>query len=352
MKKYYDYAASTPVSTEVFKAMLPWQSDSFANPSAAHIEAEKASNAIKQVREIIADAIGAMPSEVVFTSGASESNNLAIKGLAFKRLEEKGHLITSSIEHKCVLNTCGFLESIGFDVTYLTPNVSGLISAQQVQEAIRPNTFLITVHHVNNELGTVQPIEEIGNVAFEHGIPFHTDAAQSFCKLDIDVDDMNIDMLSLSGHKIYGPKGIGALYIRDARDSELVPIIHGGGQELGLRGGTSPTPLIVGLGAAVEHFPGSASEQQKTFEQEIHQYHFSRNGGDNVLSSTWNITFSDDDEVKRFAKEQAWLVSQGSACNAMSNTPSHVLSAIGLSEDESRRTYRISLPPYSISSNE
>ncbi|USD42150.1 cysteine desulfurase [Vibrio sp. SCSIO 43135] len=352
MEKYYDYAASTPVSTEVFKAMLPWQSESFANPSAAHSEAVAASKAIQHAREIIADKIGALPSEIIFTSGASEANNFALKGTAFQHLEEKGHIITSSIEHKCVLNTCNFLESIGFEVSYIKPNTDGVITAAEVRAAIKDNTLLISIHHVNNELGTVQPIEEIGNVAFEHDIPFHTDAAQSFCKLDIDVDDMNIDMLSLSGHKIYGPKGIGALYVRDARDSKLVPIIHGGGQELGLRGGTSPMPLIVGLEAAVEHFPGRISEQQKAFEQEIQQYQFSRNGGDNVLSSTWNITFSDDDEVKRFTKEQAWLISQGSACNAMSNTPSHVLSAIGLSEEESRRTYRISLPPYSISSNE
>nr|6M4J_A Chain A, SspA complex protein [Vibrio cyclitrophicus]6M4J_B Chain B, SspA complex protein [Vibrio cyclitrophicus] len=348
MTKYFDYAASTPVAKGVLESMKPWQSDSFANPSAAHIEAEKALNAIKQAREIIADTLGAMPSEIVFTCGASESNNLAIKGLAFKRLEEKGHLITSSIEHKCVLNTCGFLESIGFDVTYLTPKASGLISAQQVEEAIRPNTFLITIHHVNNELGTVQPIEDIGNVAFEHDIPFHTDAAQSFCKLDIDVDDMNIDMLSLSGHKVYGPKGIGALYVRDARNSELVPLIHGGGQELGLRGGTSPTPLIVGLGVAVEHFPSEASAQQTEFEKIINEYSFSRNSGDNALSTTWNVTFENDDEVKRFTSERNWLISQGSASNAMSNTPSHVLTAIGLSEAEARRTYRISLPPYKV----
>ncbi|ELH4834287.1 cysteine desulfurase [Vibrio harveyi] len=348
MTKYFDYAASTPVARAVLESMKPWQSDSFANPSAAHAEAGKASNAIQQAREIIADTLGAMPSEIIFTSGASESNNLAIKGLAFKRLEEKGHLITSSIEHKCVLNTCGFLESIGFDVTYLTPNALGLISAQQVEEAIRPNTFLITIHHVNNELGTVQPIEEIGNVAFEHDIPFHTDAAQSFCKLDIDVDDMNIDMLSLSGHKIYGPKGIGALYIRDARDTEVVPLIHGGGQELGLRGGTSPTPLIVGLGAAVENFPTEKSKQHEEFYQAIQNYEFTRNAGSNSLDTTWNITFSSDDEVKKFFSKYEWLVSQGSACNAMTNTPSHVLTEIGLDENQARRTYRISLPPYKV----
>ncbi|MET2946696.1 cysteine desulfurase family protein [Vibrio owensii] len=346
--KYMDYAASTPVSSTVSEAMGIWQTECYANPSAMHYEAEKASNAIKQAREIIAEQIGAMPSEIIFTSGASESNNLAIKGVAFKHLSDKGHLITSSIEHKCILNTCAYLQELGFEVTYLQPNADGIISAKQVEDAIRPDTLLISVHHVNNELGTIQPIEEIGEVAFDNDIPFHTDAAQSFCKVDIDVDDMNIDMLSLSGHKIYGPKGIGVLYVRDARESELIPLIHGGGQELGLRGGTSPTPLIVGLGAAVEHFPSEASDQQVEFEDTISRYCFSRNGGDNVLPTTWNITFESDDEVKLFTKERDWLISQGSACNAMSNTPSHVLSAIGLSEEEARRTYRISLPPYKV----
>ena len=346
---YYDYAASTPVSSYVIEAMLPWQIEHFSNPSAAHIEAEISAKVIQSVREVIASKIGAMPSEIIFTSGASESNNLAIKGLAFKYLKEKGHLITSSIEHKCILNTCVFLEKLGFDVTYLEPDDHGVISPAQVKEAIRPSTLLISIHHVNNELGITQPIEDIGKIAFDHDIPFHIDAAQSFCKLDIDVDDMNIDMLSLSGHKIYGPKGIGALYIRDARDSEIVPLIHGGGQELGLRGGTSPTPLIVGLGSAVEHFPEEVSEQQNLFEQVIKGYNFVRNGCSSTLPTIWNITFNSDDEVKRFTLEQNWLISQGSACNAMSNTPSHVLNAIGLSEEQARRTYRISLPPYKCS---
>jgi len=348
MKKYYDYAASTPVSAEVFKAMLPWQSESFANPSAAHSEAAAASKAIQRAREIIADKIGALPSEIIFTSGASEANNCALKGIAFQYLEAKGHIITSSIEHKCILNTSSFLESIGFEVSYIKPNEDGVITAAEVGAAIKDNTLVISIHHVNNELGTVQPIEEIGNLAFEHDIPFHTDAAQSFCKLDIDVDDMNIDMLSLSGHKIYGPKGIGALYIRDARDAEVVPLIHGGGQELGLRGGTSPTPLIVGLGAAVENFPTEKSKQHEEFYQAIQNYEFTRNAASNSLDTTWNITFSSDDEVKKFFSKYEWLVSQGSACNAMTNTPSHVLTEIGLDENQARRTYRISLPPYKV----
>ncbi|GEA59857.1 cysteine desulfurase family protein [Vibrio comitans] len=346
MSKYYDYAASTPVSDEVLAAMKPWEQQSFANPSASHHAAVDATKAIQRAREKIADEIGAMPSEILFTSGASESNNLAIKGIAFKHLDEKGHIITSSIEHKCILNTCSFLETLGFEVTYIAPDSNGVIDSTSVMNAVKDNTILISIHHINNELGTMQPIGEYGAIAFNNNIPFHTDAAQSFCKAEIDVDDMDIDMLSLSGHKIYGPKGIGALYIRDARDSDIVPLIHGGGQELGLRGGTSPTPLIVGLGCAVEAFPEDKSLQHRDFDGLIAEFDFKRNGGERLLSTTWNITFSSDAEVKRFFSKHEWLVSQGSACNAMTNTPSHVLTAIGLDESQARRTYRISLPPY------
>ncbi|PSU20070.1 cysteine desulfurase family protein [Photobacterium kishitanii] len=346
MTLYLDYAASTPVSTVVLDEMNLWQKEHFANPSADHIEGSYSTRAIQNAREIIAKKIGAMPSEIVFTSGASEANNMALKGIAFKYLNEKCHIITSLIEHKCILNTCDFLEKIGFEITYISPNEHGEISPDKVKKSIRENTKLISIHHVNNELGVIQRISEIGAIAFEYGILFHTDAAQSFCKLNIDVDDMDIDLLSLSGHKIYGPKGIGALYIRDARNSEIVPLIHGGGQELGLRGGTSPTPLIVGLGSAVEHFPEEVSEQQNLFEQVIKDYNFVRNGSSSTLPTIWNITFNSDDEIKRFILEKNWLISQGSACNAMSNTPSHVLNAIGLSDELARRTFRISLPPF------
>ncbi|GAD88821.1 cysteine desulfurase [Vibrio halioticoli NBRC 102217] len=346
MNNYFDYAASTPVSTPVLKAIEFWSNDNFANPSASHKDGVNASKAIQKTREVIANKLGAMPSEIIFTSGASESNNLAIKGVAFQHLESKGHIITSSIEHKCILNTCSYLEKLGFEVTYLQPTSDGIIKPDSLYAAIQNNTILITIHHINNELGTIQTIEEFGAIAFDNNIPFHTDAAQSFCKVDIDVDDMDIDMLSLSGHKIYGPKGVGALYVRDARNSGLVPLIHGGGQENGLRGGTSPTPLIIGLGAAVNHFPKTKSEQHQEFERIIRNYSVVRNGGNSLLDTTWNITFDSDSEVNKFFSEHPWLVSQGSACNAMSNTPSHVLTAIGLNESEARRTYRISLPPY------
>ncbi|WP_318367286.1 cysteine desulfurase family protein [Enterobacter sp.] len=349
MNNYYDYAASTPISPRVLEAMGPWETENFANASSAHQAGRLSSQAIQQARELIADKIGSLPSEIIFTSGASEANNLALKGVAFKHLNTQGHIITSAIEHKCILNTCAFLESIGFEVTYLHPDRRGCISPSSLAAEIRKNTILISIHHVNNELGTIQPIKDFGAIAFEHNIPFHTDAAQSFCKCDINVDDMDIDMLSLSGHKIYGPKGIGALYVRNARNSELVPLIHGGGQEAGLRGGTSPTPLIVGLAAAVECYPTQASPIEKQFLDLMVQYDFLRNGSEAVVPTIWSVTFPSDEEVKRFTNDCPWFISQGSACNALSNVASHVLTAMGMSEQVARRTYRISLPPYKTS---
>ncbi|KAB7653193.1 MAG: cysteine desulfurase family protein [Shewanella sp.] len=348
MKEYYDYAASTPVSQQVLKAMRYWEIGNYANASSAHHAGRASFIAIQKARELIAEKIGALASEIIFTSGASESNNMALKGIAFHHLDTKGHIITSSIEHKCILNTCAFLESIGFDVTYLEPDSKGQISPDSLLAAIRSNTIIISIHHVNNELGTIQPIKEFGEIAFEHNILFHTDAAQSFCKCHIDVDEMDIDMLSLSGHKIYGPKGIGALYVRNARESKLVPLIHGGGQETGLRGGTSPTPLIIGLATAIEHYPTGENHAEQQFITDIKQFNYHRNGGDLVVPTIWNVTFNTDNEVKQFTSRYPWLISQGSACNALSNVASHVLKAIGMSEESARRTFRISLPPYRI----
>ncbi len=345
---YYDYAASTPVSDDVLKDMQPWLNEYFGNPSSSHFEGERARRAINTARQIIADKIGALPSEIVFTSGASEANNLALKGVAFQRLEQKGHIITSAIEHKCVLNTCAYLETIGFNVTYIMPDKTGIISSEKVKAAIQNDTFLISIHHVNNEIGTIQPIGEFGAIAFEHNILFHTDSAQGFCKCGIDVDDMDIDMLSISGHKIYGPKGIGALYVRDVRNSGLVPQIHGGGQEEGMRGGTSPTALIIGLASAVEHFPVTGMSTVSALNGVLSQYKFFKNSGSKSVPTIFSITFENDKERNRFFSENEWLISQGSACNAISNFASHVLIAIGLTEEQARRTYRISLPPFSL----
>lgn len=347
MSRYYDFAASTPVSPAVTHAMSPWLNEYFSNSMASHVSGLKAFEAVETARRVIADKIGALSSEIVFTSGASESNNFALKGVAFANLEKKGHIITSAIEHKCILNTCAFLERLGFHVTYLLPDQQGVIQPEVLAAAIRDETIMISIHHVNNEIGTVQPIAELGGIAFERGIQFHTDAAQSFCKCRINVDDMNIDMLSLSGHKIYGPKGIGALYIRDARNIDIVPLIHGGGQENGLRGGTHPTQLIVGLATAVEHFPKSPVIEKKTVLDQLSKYGCRVNADGKSVPNIISVTFFDDEQRQLFFAENHWLVSQGSACNSTTNRPSHVLTAIGFNEREARLTYRISLPPYS-----
>ena len=351
MNNYFDYAASTPVSNAVKVAMQPWQDENFANPSSAHIDGESASKAIQEAREIIADKIGAMPSEIIFTSGASESNNLAIKGIAFQHLESKGHIITSSIEHKCVLSTCAFLEAIGFEVSYIEPNEHGLVDISAVEQSLKPNTLLISIHHVNNELGIVQPIEEIGELAFEHGIPFHTDAAQSFCKFDIDVDDMNIEMLSLSGHKIYGPKGIGALYVR--KDTPILPLFDGGGQEKGLRSGTLSPALCVGLGKAcdiakvdmtrdLEHVSSLSKKMLDKISSELNNFIF--NGSrDQRYPGNINFSFSGVKSDLLVADLKDIAISTGSACSSAKHKPSYVLHEIGLSKEDIGSSIRIGI---------
>lgn len=347
MSNYFDYAASTPISIEVENSMSSCLHDDFANSMASHNKGVAVFKIIEDARKVIANKIGSMPSEIIFTSGASESNNLAIKGIAFSSLEKKGHIITSAIEHKCILNTCAFLERLGFVVTYLAPDEQGVIQPSALAAAMCDETLLVSVHHVNNEIGTIQPIAELGALALERGISFHTDAAQSFCKAEINVDDMNVDMLSLSGHKIYGPKGIGALYIRDARNVNIVPLIHGGGQENGLRGGTHPTQLIVGLAAAVEHFPTSPIITRFSVLERLSKYGCRINAAVNTAPNIISVTFNDEVQRQIFFADNPWLVSQGSACNSTTNRPSHVLTAIGFNESEARLTYRISLPPYS-----
>ncbi len=254
---YLDTAASYPILPEVKIALSDAFEIFYANSASSHLLGEQVSNEINKVREQLADQIGAYPSEVIFTSGATESNNIAFKSLLLGKEipEDKKHIVTTQIEHKCVFAICDYLKSIGYEITYVKPNKDGIIEADAVSNAIRPDTALVSVMHVNNELGTINPIAEIGRVCFDAEILFHSDAAQSFKKVDIDVDDLNVDIMSFSAHKIGGPKGIGAIYIRDLRKRHLMPVIHGAGQEDGLRGGTVAAPLIAGFGKAVEVFP-------------------------------------------------------------------------------------------------
>jgi cysteine desulfurase len=248
---YLDYQATTPCDPRVVEKMLPFFTEVFGNPhSRNHPHGWLAEDAVEKSRAQVASLIGADPREIIFTSGATESNNLALKGVSGFYRDKKDHIITCVTEHKCVLDSCRHLEQEGFAVTYLPVQTSGLIDLDQLRQAIRPETVLVSIMAVNNEIGVIQPLAEIGKICREAGVFFHTDAAQAAGKIPLDVEVMNIDLMSISGHKVYGPKGVGALYVRRKPRVRLQAIINGGGQERGMRSGTLPTPLCVGLGEA------------------------------------------------------------------------------------------------------
>lgn len=243
--------ATTPVDPRVLDAMLPFFTVQFGNPhSRTHFYGWESEEAVEIARQHIADLIGADKKEIIFTSGATESNNMALKGVARFYKANKKHIITTQTEHKCVLDSCRVLQEEGFEVTYLPVNTEGLVDLEQLEKAIRPDTAIVSIMTVNNEIGVIQPVEEIGAICRRHKVFFHTDAAQAVGKIPLDVNKMNIDLMSISGHKVYGPKGIGAIYVRRRPRVRLEPLISGGGQERGLRSGTVPTPLVVGLGEA------------------------------------------------------------------------------------------------------
>ncbi|MBG22135.1 MAG: aminotransferase [Idiomarinaceae bacterium] len=349
---YLDSLASFPLLPEVYDAMCESLKADYANPSASHSLGTKAQDKIEQVRAQIADRLEAFPSEIVFTSGATESNNLILKAHAERALTQGRvpHIITSKIEHKCILAICSYLESKGCEVTYLSPNERGIVSLDSLREAIKENTILVSLMHVNNELGTINPIRDYGKICFENNIPFHTDAAQSFLKTPLNVEDDFIDALSLSAHKIGGPKGIGVAYIRDLRNQDIHPTIHGAGQEFGIRGGTLATPLIVGLGAAASTFGNRYSDAKFETLKEVllgllekQNLSFDVNGDGQVLDSCVSITLHDVDVdgLLRSSYER-YSLSQSSACSAGSIEPSHVLTALGFDRERAAKTLRIS----------
>ena len=344
---YFDSAGSYKMLDEVIDTLKDTSYSLYANPSSSHALGELQANEIEHSRSVIADLIGCYPSEIIFTSGATESNNLALKQILNQK--EKAHIITSAVEHKCVLSILYFIRQQGHEVTVIQPNKNGTIELEAIKKEIKPNTQLISLMHVNNELGVINPISEIGQFCYQQDILFHTDAAQSFGKVEINVDDINIDMMSISAHKIGGPKGIGALYIRDLRTKNLLPIIHGAGQESGLRGGTLATPLILGFSKAISIFPSlyankDFSKLYETFYKKIKESELEfRINGQGGLKSIISITFENVD-IPLFLRETSndFAIAQGSACSSKEIEASHVLSAIGLSRQAAENTLRLS----------
>lgn len=350
---YLDNSATTPLNEEVLKEMEPYFCEYFGNPSTLYSLGQKSKEALEEARKRVADAINAKPEEIIFTSGGSESDNLAIKGIAFKNQEKGKHIITSEIEHPAVKETLVFLESIGFEVTYLPVYGDGIIKIEDLKKAIRDDTILITVMHANNEIGTIQPIAEIGKIAKEKGIIFHTDAVQTFGKIPVDVEELGVDLLSLSSHKIYGPKGVGALYIR--KNTNLVPQIHGGGQERGLRSGTENIPGIVGFGKAAE----MASENQKKdydyliqirdgiIDKVLEEIPASYLNGDREkrLPNIINFRFSaiEGESLILLLDAKGINSSTGSACSSKNLKASPILKALGLEDVDVHGSLRLSL---------
>lgn len=350
---YLDNAATTKVRPEVVEAMLPYFTEIYGNASAVYDFGQKCKQAIEDARETIGSSIGTKASNIYFTAGGSESDNWALKGVAEAYKDKGKHIITTKIEHHAILHTCAYLEQQGYEVTYLDVDADGLVSPEDVKKAIRPDTILISVMFANNEIGTIEPIEEIGAIAHEHGILFHTDAVQAYAQVPIDVEKMHIDLLSASGHKLNGPKGIGFLYIRQGL--KLKSFIHGGAQERKRRAGTENVPGIVGLGKAVEIAMATMDERIKK-ESELRDYliariedeiPFAKLNGHRVKRLPNNINF-----CFRFIEGESMLImldmagicgSSGSACTSGSLDPSHVLLAIGLPHEVAHGSLRLTL---------
>lgn len=341
---YLDCQATTPVDERVLAAMLPFFTEHFGNPSSiSHVYGWEAEAAVKQTREILAAAINATPEEIVFTSGATEANNLAIKGVAEAYFQKGQHIITVITEHSAVLDPCKYLKTLGFEMTFLSVQKDGLIDLTELEKAFRPDTILVSVMAANNEIGVLQPLAEIGAMCRERNVLFHTDAAQAIGKIPLDVQALKIDLMSLTAHKVYGAKGIGALYVRRRNPRvQLAPQQHGGGHERGMRSGTLYTPQIVGFGKAVE----IALEEQVTESQRLTQLRqrlweqlsqvegIHLNGHSTQrLPGNLNISVEGvDGSALLLGLQPVMAVSSGSACSSATTAPSHVLTALGHSE--------------------
>ena len=350
---YLDNAATTKTAPEVVDAMLPYFSEYYGNASTIYSLGAESKKAMDHARQTIADSLGAKPEEIYFTAGGSESDNWALKATAEAYASKGKHIITTKIEHHAILHTCEYLEKRGFEITYLNVDRDGLISLDELKAAIRPDTILISVLFANNEIGTIEPIVEIGEIAKEHGVLFHTDAVQAYAQVPINVDEMHIDMLSASGHKLNGPKGIGFLYIR--KGVKIRSFVHGGAQERSRRAGTENIPGIVGLGAAVERAMRIMDTKTRK-EIELRDYLIGRL--ENEIPHCWlnghrtkrlpnNINFSflfiEGESMLIMLDMKGICASSGSACTSGSLDPSHVLLAIGLKHEEAHGSLRLTL---------
>ena len=354
MKRIYlDNAATTPADPEVVQAMLPYFSEIFGNPSSLHAFGQEAKRAIEEERDRIASFISASPDEIVFTSGGTESDNFALKGVAFALRDKGDHIITTTVEHHAILETCHYLEKQGFRVTYLPVDDMGIVDPEVVKKAVTGKTILISIMHANNEIGSIQPIEKIGKIAGEQGIPFHTDAVQTFGHLPINVDDLGVSMLSASAHKLYGPKGVGILYVR--KGTKIQPFMHGGEQERARRAGTNNVTGIVGMGKAVELAAASLAVEGERLSRLrdrfirgiLERIEFTRLNGHPVKRLPNNVNV-----CVQYIEGEAMILrldmngiacSSGSACSSTSMEPSHVLKAIGLPQEFAHGALRFSL---------
>ncbi|MEZ5492506.1 MAG: IscS subfamily cysteine desulfurase [Gammaproteobacteria bacterium] len=352
---YLDYSSTSPVDPRVVEKMVECLSleGNFGNPaSRSHVFGWKAEEAVETARRHVADLINCDPREIVWTSGATEADNLAIKGAAHFYAKKGKHIITSKIEHKAVLDSCRQLEREGYEVTYLEPGASGIITPEQVEAAIRPDTILVSLMHVNNEIGVINDIEAIGRVTREKGVVFHADAAQSTGKIDIDLEKMPVDLMSLTAHKVYGPKGIGALFVRRKPRIRIEPQMHGGGHERGMRSGTLPTHQIVGMGEAYRIAKAEMHEENARTQalrdrllnglEDIEEVYV--NGDlEHRVAGNLNISFNFVEGESLMMALRDLAVSSGSACTSASLEPSYVLRALGLNDELAHSSLRISL---------
>ncbi len=350
---YMDHAATTYTKKEVLEEMLPFFSEHFGNPSSIHKFGRDVRKYVDTAREKVAKALGALPEEIYFTAGGSEADNWAVKGTAYANKSKGNHIITTQIEHHALLHTCEYLEKEGFEVTYLPVDEYGLVSVEDVKNAITDKTILISIMYANNEIGTIEPIAEIGKLARERGIYFHTDAVQAVGSVKIDVKEQNIDMLSLSAHKFYGPKGIGVLYVR--KGVKLLSFIHGGAQERGRRAGTENTPGIIGLAKAIElatenleeHSSRITALRDKLIKGIMEKVPYTRLNGHPVKRLPGNVSFCfqyiEGESLLLNLDMKGIAGSSGSACTSGSLDPSHVLLAIGLPHEIAHGSLRLSL---------